>query len=151
MALTPLLNAEQAIVMSHADSRDAVLTAIAERASSLTGLPADAICAALTEKEDAQSTATPEGVAFPHALLDGLDATVLVPVLCRGGVAFGKGQDCDVIVGMFGAASKPFEHVRVLARLARVLNAPGALERIRASVDAHGLVEALAHEDARHA
>ena len=37
---------------------------------------------------------------------------------------------------MFGDSNEPFSHVRLLARLARIAHSPGALDRLRAGLDA---------------
>lgn len=151
MHLESLLQQDLAVLIDGAASRDDVLQAIAAAAARAAGLDPDRVARALVEREASMPTATPEGVAFPHALLAEVQRTLLVPALCRRGVIFRPDRPpCEVVIGMIGPAARPFEHVQVLARLSRILHGHGALDRIRASGDARQLVDALIAEDRRH-
>lgn len=158
MRLEPILQPESALVIEDAADRDAVLAALADAAGrSLAGeRSADdwrtRILSALVERENQMPTTTPEGVAFPHAILPDVDRTVLLIARLKPAVKFG-GQDMpapDIVFCMVGSASKPWEHVRLLARLARVARAAGALDRLRAADTAESLYARLLDEDRSH-
>ncbi len=158
MRLEPILQPESALVIENAPDRDAVLARLADAAGrNLAGeRSADdwrtRILNALVERENQMPTTTPEGVAFPHAILPDVERTVLLIARLKPAVKFG-GQDMpapDIVFCMVGSASKPWEHVRLLARLARVARAAGALDRLRAADTAESLYARLLEEDRSH-
>jgi PTS system nitrogen regulatory IIA component len=154
MRLEPLLKPELVMVMDGADGCEDVLNALAERASSaLPGLDRQRLNEELIDRERRIPTSTPEGVAFPHAMVPEIEETIVVPALVRGGVSFGveTHPKSDIVFGMFGCSEKPFAHVRLLARLARIARGPGALDRFRKCNAPEELFEALVAEDRRHA
>jgi len=51
---------------------------------------------------------------------------------------------------LVGPSERAWEHVRLLARLARVCTAPGALDRLRSADNADDLFNKLIAEDQRH-
>ncbi|MBL8746430.1 MAG: PTS sugar transporter subunit IIA [Phycisphaerae bacterium] len=153
MRLEPLLELDLTAVLSGVKNRDAALDAVAERgASKFPVVTRSAFMAALKERESKYPTGTPEGVAFPHALLPEVPRTALVCLLLRPAVKWSTqnhpGQ--DVIFGILGNVEAPWEHVRLLARLARIVRSPGALERVRSCADGKGLLQRLIEEDRAH-
>jgi mannitol/fructose-specific phosphotransferase system IIA component (Ntr-type) len=55
------------------------------------------------------------------------------------------------VFAIAGDAARPWEHVRLLARLSRIAIDEGARQRLRASASDADLLAALLQEDARHA
>jgi len=143
MRLEPLLQPDRTLILEgHSEAKE-VLRELADRAhESLREVPADALYEALVDRERRYPTSTPEGVAFPHAMLSEITDTLVLAALLRPAVAFREGDHppVDVVFAMFGSASKPFQHVQLLARLARVVRGDGALHRLRAAPDAEVLV-----------
>lgn len=104
----------------------------------------------LIEREKQHSTATPEGVAFPHALSPEIDTTLVLPVKVTPGIDFGgapTNPPSDLIFCMFGPTSDPWQHVRLLARLARIVRSEDSRARLRAATDASDLFQRLLTED----
>lgn len=136
-------------VLRGVPDRDAVLARLAQAAAPLLAAPAEQLFRALLDREQKMPTSTPEGVAFPHALLPGVADTVVVAAAIRPGVIFRAGDHpvVDLAFGVFGASDRPWEHVRLLARLARLVRREGALERLRAAEDGAQLHERLVKED----
>jgi len=154
MRLEPLLKPDLVLVIDGADGCDDVLGALAARAATeLDGLDATRLDAELRDRERRIPTSTPEGVAFPHAMVPEITDTIVVPALVPGGVSFGveTHPKADIVFGMFGCSEKPFAHVRLLARLARIARGPGALDRFRACSDTQQFYDALVAEDRKHA
>lgn len=155
MRLEPLLKQESTLVLSGLADRDAVLTALAEHAHGrLTDVPTPVLLEALLDRERSYPTSTPEAVAFPHAILKEIDETVLVAAKLDPAVDFGAGgghPPVALVFAMFGSAAKPFQHVQLLARLARICRWRGALEQIGRASDADDLRERLIAEDRAHA
>lgn len=156
MALAQLLKPDCTLMpVHHADgwsSRDGVLRAIALHASqtALTGFNPDMLVSLLLGREAKSSTAVPEGVAFPHAIDACIPATTLIVAKAPAPVSFGTPTPVDLIFTIFGPSAEPWRHVRLLARLARICRAPGALGRLRAATDAQSLLELLLQEDESH-
>jgi len=147
MRLEPLLKPEFVLILPRSRDREEVLRDLARRAAAvLPRTTSDSIYLALLERERRRATSTPEGVAFPHAVLDSIDRTLLFVALLRPGVSF-SGQSCDVVFALFGHSSAPMDHVRLLARLARLARAEGALERLRAAETESALYQTLLTED----
>ncbi len=153
MRLEPLLKPDLVLVLDGVGNREAVLKALASAAvGALNGVDQGVLEKELADREKRYPTSTPDGVAFPHAMLADIETTVVVAVLLRPGVRFGVESHpaADIAFGTFGCAERPFGHVRLLARLARIARGPGALERLRASSDSSELFKRLIDEDRLH-
>jgi PTS system nitrogen regulatory IIA component len=153
MRLEPLLQNELTMVLPGPASRDALLEQISKRmAEVLEGVDAEALQSALATREQQGPTSTPEGVAFPHAMVEGMDETVVAVAVLEKGVPFGHADHppSDVIFVIAGSQASAWEHVSVLARLARICHTPGALRSFRDCRDGEQLYEVLRAEDARH-
>jgi PTS system nitrogen regulatory IIA component len=152
MRLEPYLDPNLAIVLDKPGDKDAVLAALADLGAPALGLePAD-VLAALRAREAQMPTSTPEGVAFPHALLKGLERTIVIPMRLRPGLRFGSTNHppADLVFGMIGPDDRPWDHLRILARLARLLRIDSVRDRLRNANTADELAEALLQEDRDH-
>jgi len=153
MKLSPLTKPELAIVLEGVSSRDELLGKLADHISDVEPeIDAAALEAALAEREAQGPTSTPEGVAFPHAMYDGAERTLVAVALAKGGVDFGQKQHppSDIIFTLVGPPDSAWEHVSILARLARICHAPGALMCLRGADTPEALHACLAQEDDRH-
>lgn len=154
MRLESLLRPDQTLSIRGAADRDAVLRELARAAAeTIPGADVQDLHRALIERESQMPTSTEEGVAFPHAMLDRIDHTVLIIASVEPPVPFtDQGEHpVDLVFCMFGSPERPWEHVRLLARLARVARAPGAIDRLRGAKDQQELYERLVEEDRAHA
>ena len=152
MRLENYLDPARALVFEGVSDVDDLLSRLAAAASAA-GVDESALRDALRAREASAPTSTPEGVAFPHALLEGVSETIVVAAKVPGGVVMGKADHppADVVFCMVGSAESPWDHVRLLARLARIARGEGALDRIRASSTDAELFDALLTEDRAHA
>lgn len=153
MKLTELLRQDLCWVLDGASTRDALLVDLCERiASADTGVDSGALLAALMERERQGSTATPEGVALPHAMFDDVQESFVAVALLHEGVDFQAAhrKPVDMVFVLVGAKDRPWEHLRVLARVARVCNGAGALGRLRGAVDGADLMQRLLSEDGKY-
>jgi len=83
---------------------------------------------AMLEREALGSTGIGDGVAIPHAKIPDLDELRIVLGLSRKGVEFDASDGAPVhLLFLIAApvASKSRDHLQVLARLARMVRAPG--------------------------
>jgi len=153
MKLAPLIQPDLTLVLDGIGSRNELLGKLADHiATKVPTVDAAALEAALTAREEQAPTSTPEGVAFPHAMYDGATETLVVAARVKGGVDFGgKGRPAsDIVFALVGPPDSAWQHVSVLARLARICHRPGALATLRATNDGQALYDALCAEDALH-
>jgi len=125
----------------------------AEIAARLPGIDAELLLVRLNEREAQQSTGIGHGLALPHATLPGLERSVVVVARASHALDFEAldDQPVDLFFLLLSPPSGTSEHLRVLARLARLLDDEATLERLRSAADAAELFAMLLAEDARHA
>jgi PTS system nitrogen regulatory IIA component len=130
-----------------------LLTALAaEVAARLPGVDAEALVARLLEREEQQSTGVGGGLALPHAMLPGLEKTVVVVGRAREGLDFAAldSEPVDIFFLLLSAQDAHTEHLRVLARLVRIIAPEETLEKLRSATGPAELFQMLLKEDARH-
>jgi PTS system nitrogen regulatory IIA component len=128
-----------------------LIRTISEQMADATGLAAATLEQAFTERLRRGGVATPEGVAFPHAVIAGVRRTVIGCMLIPGGIELDARQPpSDLVFAIAGDSARPWEHVRLLARLSRIAGDEASRHRLRACGDGHALIAALRQEDARH-
>lgn len=154
MKLTEFIKSQLCWVIESAESRDQLLRDLTDRiAQAEEGIDGDLVYAALIEREEKGATSTPEGVAFPHAMIKQADRSFVGTALIRhGGVKFSHKAHpaSDLVFVLVGPAEAAWDHVRLLARLARICHAPGALQSLRQAADGGDLFRRLCAEDSRH-
>jgi len=153
MELAPYLREHLCTVIDQPMTRDDLLRRFSEAVDSL--LPdvnSDALTARLIDREEQSPTSTDEGVAFPHAIAPDIDTTVVAAARISPGVDFGvkRHPRCDLVFCMFGSSKDPWEHVRLLARLARIVHTADARKRLRSAKTADELYQRLLQEDRSH-
>ena len=154
MALEPHIRPELSYVLDSVSSRQDLFRMFSHAVADL--LPAvdgASLFDALVKREGKLPTSTPEGVAFPHALTPEIERTLIVVAHVHGGVDFGvQGHPrSDLVFCMFGCSRDPWEHVRLLARLARICRSEASRNRLRAARDGREFYDRLIEEDRGHA
>ncbi|HTM45375.1 MAG TPA: PTS sugar transporter subunit IIA [Polyangiaceae bacterium] len=106
----------------------------------------------LLEREQLQSTAIGEGVAIPHAAMDAIADRAAALVLCPQGVEFDSldGQPAQIILGVVGPRQATAEHLRVLARVSRLLRSKDTREQLLQAADPHSARELVMRDDHEH-
>jgi PTS system nitrogen regulatory IIA component len=153
MKLQPYLNPEAVLLDLRAGERTDAIHALVERAREL-GITAaaGALEESLLSQEEVHTTAMGDGVAIPHATLAGLDHPVLLVGVAPAGVDFGPvGFDP---IHLFLLLVSPEEqmglHIKLLARLARLIRHPGFVEHLSRARSSAELIEELVKIDAEH-
>ena len=115
------------------------------------GAPAETIFLALKRREEQQTTGIGDGVAFPHGEVDGLSQQIGAVLLVPSGVAFESvdGSASHILIALVGpvSAEAKLQHVRLLARFARVLRNSSFREALLSESTAYGAWQKLCHED----
>jgi len=150
--LTPLLHPDRTLLLDGSESVDWLFETVATIASEESGVGnVPQVRAALHDQEARRSTVTPEGVAFPHALLFAARKPAVVPAIAPKGVMLpGAKGPATILFFLVGSSADPWGHIRTLARLSRCVVRSEVRARLLAAPDAAGAVEVLLREDARH-
>jgi PTS system nitrogen regulatory IIA component len=107
----------------------------------------------LLEREAQQSTGIGGGLALPHAIVGGLEKTALVVGRCREGLDFAAldSEPVDLLFLLLSPEGAKGEHLRLLARLARIVSPEETLAELRSASGPEELFRMLLEQDARHA
>lgn len=124
----------------------------AAAATQMPGADAAEIAAQITERESVQSTGIGGGFAIPHALVDGVDLSSLFVFLLATPVDYDAldSTPVDLIFLLLSPKDELKPHVRLLARLARIIGQEGILDQLRAAPGPERAHRILLEEDARH-
>lgn len=153
MRLSELITPEAVIPSLRVTTKKHALQELSERAGSISGLSAREIFDALLQRERLGSTGIGEGIAIPHGKLAksrfifGVFARLARPVDFH---AF-DGVPVDLICLLIAPEAAGADHLKALARLARVLRDEKTTARLRAARDVSGLYAVLTAEAASHA
>jgi mannitol/fructose-specific phosphotransferase system IIA component (Ntr-type) len=147
------MSPELTLLLDGVASRDDLFRQIGETvANHAPDLDAAAIVAALQAREAQSPTSTDEGVAFPHAVTPDIRDTCVLVARLRDGVDFGAPghPPVDLVFCMLGNADRPWEHVKLLARLSRIVHTEQVRAALRAAASPSALLETVLAEDRRH-
>jgi PTS system nitrogen regulatory IIA component len=150
--LRELLLPDLVVRIDHPTEASVLVRLLSEVMAPAVGLAAPTLEQAFTERLRRGGVATPEGVAFPHAVIAGVRRTCVGLVHLPSGVRLDPAQPpSDLIFAIAGDSSRPWEHVRLLARLSRIAVDESARKRLREAASDAALLETLVREDERHA
>ena len=154
MALTELLTADAILPSLRCPTKKALLTEMCEAAGQVSGLPARETLDAVLQRERLGSTGVGNGIAIPHGKL--LSCTQIFGVFARleRPVDFDAmdGAPVDLAFMLIAPEAAGADHLKALARVARLLRDPQITARLRASRDATALFAVLSRLDpASHA
>src|SRR5580704_4569348 len=123
-AITPRLSAR---------TKRQALSLVAETAARRFGLEAGDVLEALLAREDAGSTGVGAGVAVPHARLAGLERMRGVFVRLETPVDYDAvdGAPVDLVFALFAPLDAGADHLRALAKVARLLRQAELREQLR--------------------
>lgn len=108
--------------------------------------------ARLLEREKVVSTGIGHGVAIPHAKAAHVQQMVIVAARVAQGVDFEAldGQPVYILFLLLGPQEAASLHVRLLARIARLIKVEGFIEQLKKTESAEALYRAIREEDERH-
>src|SRR5690606_7924762 len=91
-----------------------------------------AVTQALLARETVHTTAMGNGVAVPHATVAGLERPVLLVAVAREGVRYGPAglEPIRVFFLLLSPPDRTGLHIKLLARIARLVRHPGLVERL---------------------
>ena len=136
-----------------ASSKKQALQEVSEVAARLTGLEERAVYEVLLQRERLGSTGIGDGVAIPHAKFAKLDSIFGLVARLDKPIDFEAldDQPVDLMFVLLAPETAGADHLKALARIARVVREPGMTDRIRATRDADALYALLTAESAPRA
>ena len=115
---------------------------------------ADQVERALAERESTHTTSLGNGVALPHATIPGLSRPLILIGVAPRGVPFGPGDGETPPERLFFVLLSPLNqagtHIKLLARIVRLVRTPGFVEAIMAAETGEALIEQIERVDAEH-
>jgi PTS system nitrogen regulatory IIA component len=146
MPTTDLVAPDAIIPALKVNGKKQALQEIAAKAAELTGQNDRAILEILLQREKLGSTAVGGGVAIPHGKLAKLNKVFGLFARLERPVEFDAldGQPVDLIFLLLAPEGAGADHLKALARVARLLRDPEVARKLRDSRDADALYAVLA-------
>lgn len=153
MDLSDLLTPQAVLPSLHAQSKKQVLQEVCDSAAAITGLPEREIFDSILQRERLGSTGVGHGVAIPHGKLKAVDRLVGVFARLSRPVDFDAldDQPVDLVFLLLAPESAGADHLKALARIARVLRDGAVAQKLRLATDAEQLYQVLISPAASHA
>jgi PTS system nitrogen regulatory IIA component len=151
MDLSDLVTPEAILPSLKANSKKQVLQAIAEKAAALTGVDERNIFETLVKREKLGSTGVGGGIAIPHGKLAKLDRIFGLFARLPKPIDFEALDETpvDLIFLLLAPENAGADHLKALARIARLFREPGVVGKLRGSSDQSALFAVLT-EGATH-
>jgi len=126
---------------------------LANLAGQRLGIDSAAIVAALNEREQLGSTGFGQGVAIPHAKIDGLPEIYALFARLGEPVDYKAidGRPIDLVFLLLSPPDAGAEHLKALAAISRVTRDAATLERLRGARSRDALAAVLMGADEREA
>jgi nitrogen PTS system EIIA component len=146
MPLTDLVALNAVVPALKVNSKKQALQELAARAAELSGEDERAIFEILLQREKLGSTAVGNGVAIPHGKLPKLPRLFGLFARLDRPIDFEAldGQPVDLIFLLLAPEGAGADHLKALARVARLLRDPAIAAKLRESRSADALYAALA-------
>ncbi|GGE44594.1 PTS IIA-like nitrogen-regulatory protein PtsN [Marinicauda pacifica] len=138
MTLSDLIPSGGVAVDLAATSRKQALHALSELAHRRLDIPARPLLEAVMEREKLGSTGVGDGVAIPHARLPGVERTCGLFARLKQSVDFDAvdGHPVDLVFMLIAPEDSGAEHLKALARVARMFRREEIRRALRAAPDA---------------
>ena len=146
MDIANLLSPEGVIPRLHATSKKQALQELARHAAALTGLHERTIFDVLLERERLGTTGVGNGIAIPHGTLPKLGRLFGLFARLERPIDFEAldGQPVDLCFLLLAPEAAGADHLKALARVARLLRDAEIARKLRESRDADAIYAVLA-------
>lgn len=135
MTIEEILKPEAVRVMSAASSKKRLFQELGSIAENVYDVDAHDCIQALQERESLGATGVGNGVALPHARLEGLDRVVGAMVVMDAPIDFDAvdRQPVDLAFALFAPIDSGVEHLKALALVSRTLRSQTLCSKLRAN------------------
>lgn len=146
MTLTDLIAPAAVIPALKVNGKKQAIQELAARAAELTGQSERAILEVLLQREKLGSTGVGNGIAIPHGKLPKLGRLFGLFARLERPIDFEAldGQPVDLIFLLLAPEAAGADHLKALARVARLLRDPEITRKLRESGDADAIYAVLA-------
>src|SRR6187455_491227 len=146
MLLTDLVAPNAIIPALRVNSKKQILQELTAKAAELSGQSERTILEILQQREKLGSTGVGNGIAIPHGKLPKLERLVGLFARLDRPIDFESldGQPVDLIFLLLAPEGAGADHLKALARVARLLREPATVARLRESRDANALYAVFA-------
>ena len=153
MPLTDLISAESVIPALRAKTKKAALHEISDKAGLVSGLEPREVFDAVLQRERLGSTGIGNGIAIPHGKLTACTKIFGVFARIERPIEFEAldGAPVDLMFMLVTPEASGADHLKALARIARVLREPRLLAKLRATKDASALFGVLTQQPTSNA
>lgn len=145
MQLADILKPEAVKSVSKSVSKKRLLQEMAERAAGLYEIDGEVAFTALQDREALGPTGVGDGVAIPHARLEGLDKVIGIFYRLEKPMDYDAvdRQPVDLVFALFAPVSSGVDHLKALALISRLLRDASNRSKLRANEDANALYAIL--------
>ena len=145
MQLSDLISPDAVLCDVRANSKKQFLQLISDHASRIVGVDARRIFETLSQRERLGSTGIGNGVAIPHGKLGEMERIRVMFVRLAQPLAFDAMDDepVDLVFLLLAPDGSGADHLKALARVARVMREPQMLDRLRNAADASAIYTLL--------
>jgi PTS system nitrogen regulatory IIA component len=145
MELADILSEEAVIACASVKDKRELLEILSSRAARITGQDARVVFEALNEREALGSTGLGNGIAIPHGKFAGLRGVVAVFAKLDQPVDFDAvdEQPVDLVVMLLAPLGAGADHLKALARVARLLRTESTVDALRTTNDPQKLYAIL--------
>jgi PTS system nitrogen regulatory IIA component len=153
MRLTDYLRDDLVLTGLAATDTESILEVLCTRFEATGAVPSGTEAAqALLAREHQHTTVLEEGVAVPHATLPDLEGMFLLVATAPVPLAFGppEAPGVDLFFVLLSAPGMEGLHIKLLARICRLVRHPGLLEDVRSAREEGELLEVLRKVDSQH-
>jgi len=153
MDLTDLIGPDDISVGYKTSCKKQLLQDVADSAARKTGLNSREIFDTLLEREKLGSTGVGNGIAIPHGKIAGLEEITGIVVFLDTPIDFDAQDDqpVDTVFMLLAPEAAGADHLKALARIARILREPGMREQLRDATDKESVYSLLAGSLTSHA
>lgn len=137
LGMTMILKPEAVRVLSAASSKKRLMHELGDIAETVYGVDQSDAIEALQERESLGPTGVGNGVALPHARVDGLSEVVGALLLVDKPVDFDAvdRKPVDLVYALFAPTNAGVEHLKALALVSRTLRDKDICAKLRANRD----------------
>ncbi len=148
MTISDILTQNSIMPILKSVSKKQVFSDLSVHLQTLTGIPAQEICEALMHRERLGSTGIGNGIAIPHAKFNTLQGLVGLFARLEKPVEFDALDDApvDLIFVLLAPEGAGADHLKGLARIARILRDTNRIKRLRGTQDRDMMFDILCED-----
>ena len=145
MNIADIISKDAVLDSIQASSKRELIQDMSNRIAAIAGVDEHVVFESIWERENLGSTGYGEGVAFPHARIEGLDKVCGLFARLEEPVDFDAldGKPVDLVFMLISPENSGADHLTALATLSRILKTEGSCEKLRKARSANELYAIL--------